>query len=161
MALLKKTLIIYASMSGNTEDIAKLIGKRLQEDEMDVTYEEMDVCDSESIKEYDYILAGSYTWGDGDLPYEAEDFYEELSDADFTGKKIGCFGSGDHAYPKFCEAVDLLHGRFTETGADVFTDLLKIEGSPETDEDISECIRFAEAFSKWCAKSGRVALNVT
>ncbi|MGG4490783.1 flavodoxin [Metabacillus idriensis] len=158
---MKKTLIIYASMSGNTEDIAKLIGKRLEEDEMEITYEEMDACDLESIKEFDYILAGSYTWGDGDLPYEAEDFYEDLASVDLTGKNIGCFGSGDHTYPKFCEAVDLLQRRFTETGAAVFADLLKIEGSPESEEDISACIQFAEAFSVWCAKSGKVTLHVS
>lgn len=75
---MKKTLIIYASMSGNTEDIAKLIGKRLQEDEMEVTYEEMDACDSESIKEYDHILAGSYTWGMGIFHMKQRTFMKNL-----------------------------------------------------------------------------------
>ncbi len=159
---MEKTLIIYASMSGNTEDIAKLIGNSLEEKAMiEVTYEEIENCSMEQLLQYDRILLGSYTWGDGDLPYEAEDFYDELEDADLTGKKIGCFGSGDHAYPKFCEAAALFSERFKHTGASVFSELLKIEGSPETEEEIGACIEFATAFTEWCTQDERVKTNVS
>ncbi|WP_191561896.1 flavodoxin [Metabacillus idriensis] len=156
-----KTLIIYASMSGNTEDIAKLIGNSLVENAIEVTYKEIEYCSIEELLQYDRILVGSYTWGDGDLPYEAEDFYDELEGADLTGKKIGCFGSGDHSYPKFCEAVALFNDRCMSTGASVYSEMLKIEGSPETEEDINECIQFAAAFAGWCALEERVKTNVS
>lgn len=158
---MEKTLVIYASMSGNTEDIAKLIGNSLEEKAIEVTYEEIEYCSIEQLLQYNRILVGSYTWGDGDLPYEAEDFYDELDGADLTGKKIGCFGSGDHAYPKFCEAAVLFNERFKHTGAAVYAEILKIEGSPETAEDIEECIQFSAAFAEWCAVEERVKSNVS
>lgn len=158
---MEKTLIIYASMSGNTEDIAKLIGNALEEKAIEVTYEEIEDCSIEQLVQYDRILVGSYTWGDGDLPYEAEDFYDALDGADLTGKKIGCFGSGDHAYPKFCEAAVLFSERFKHTGASVYSKTLKIEGSPETEEDIDECIQYSAAFAEWCTGDERVKTNVS
>jgi flavodoxin I len=67
----------------------------------------MDREDAEVLLQYDGILLGSYTWGDGELPFEAEDFYDQFDDLDLNGKVVGCFGSGDHAYPHFCAAVDI------------------------------------------------------
>ncbi|WP_411334935.1 flavodoxin [Metabacillus indicus] len=152
---MKTALILYASMSGNTEDMARLIGQQLSEKGMGVIFEELDLFMTDELFKYDVILAGSYTWGDGDLPYEAEDFYEELGDLNLRGKLAACFGSGDHAYPKFCAAADLLQRRFKETGAEVFGDTLKIEGSPESDLEQEACRMFADAVAEWSAAAGK------
>ncbi len=76
--------------------------------------------------------------GDGDLPYEAEDFYEDILHSQLNGLKTACFGSGDHAYPKFCEAVTLFCDAFEQAGANLYPETLKIELAPETAED-QEC----------------------
>lgn len=152
---MKTALILYASMSGNTEDMARLIGQQLSEKGMDVMFEELDLCMTDELFNYDVILAGSYTWGDGDLPYEAEDFYEELGDLNLKGKLVACFGSGDHAYPKFCAAADLLQRRFEDTGAQVFGEVLKMEGSPESDLEQEACTMFADAVAEWSAAAGK------
>ncbi|WP_397386556.1 NADPH-dependent FMN reductase family protein [Paenibacillus roseipurpureus] len=43
------------------------------------------------------ILLEAYTWGDGDLPDEFEDFYEELDDLNFGWAQNGSFLFGGHS----------------------------------------------------------------
>ena len=71
-----KILIAYASMSGNTES-ADLIKVSLDAFDHEVVLQEMEGMDAELLA-YDGIILGSYTWGDGELPFEAEDFHEDL-----------------------------------------------------------------------------------
>ncbi len=92
--------------------------------------------------------------GDGDLPYEAEDFYEDILHSQLNGLKTACFGSGDHAYPKFCEAVTLFCDAFEQAGANLYPETLKIELAPETAED-QECRKeFVRGFLAWAAHHG-------
>ncbi|ASB89830.1 flavodoxin [Bacillus sonorensis] len=157
-----KALITFASMSGNTEDIAMIIKDTFTEHSIDVEYMEMDDVDVDTLSEYDYILIGTYTWGDGDLPYEAEAFYEDVSSLVLKGKKAACFGSGDYAYPKFCEAVNTFYSMLEQTGADLFSETLKVELAPETDEDIVCCKEFALSFIKWAEhQRGRAESHVS
>ncbi|MBY0156479.1 flavodoxin [Cytobacillus oceanisediminis] len=148
-----KAFIGYLSMSGNTEDMASILKKVLESKGCEVYMDSLDLTDIHSILAYDCIFIGAYTWGDGDLPYEAEDFFEELNDHDLTGIHAACFGSGDHAYPKFCAAVDTLADKLSERGANVFQQRLKIELNPETDEQILECQQFAESAYEWIVKN--------
>lgn len=144
-----KTFIGYVSMSGNTEDIANILKDSLLLSGCEVGMESLETVDVKSILEYDCIFIGAYTWGDGDLPYEAEDFYEELNEYDLTGVQTACFGSGDHAYPKFCAAVDTFANQLEKRGCHVFQQRLKIELNPETDEQIRECQQFAQSVYEW------------
>ncbi|KAA6453061.1 flavodoxin [Bacillus swezeyi] len=154
---MSKALIAFASMSGNTEDIAMIIKDVLTEHSFEVSCQEMDDVNIDSLSEFDYILIGTYTWGDGDLPYEAETFYEEVSSMDLKGKKAACFGSGDYAYPQFCEAVNTFYSMLEHTGADLFAETLKVELAPETDEDIECCKEFAASFIGWVQHQNRQA----
>ena len=69
-----KALITFASMSGNTEDMAAILKRTLEGKGIDTEMMEFDDTNAEDLSSYDYVFIGSYTWGDGDLPYEAEDF---------------------------------------------------------------------------------------
>lgn len=68
----------FVSMSGNTEDIVSIVQSELEQHDVNVTITELDRFVGEDLSRFDGLLLGSYTWGDGDLPYEAEDFVEEL-----------------------------------------------------------------------------------
>lgn len=101
-------LLVYATMSGNTEAMADLIEKGLIEAQASVDrYEAMDIH-AELFNDYEYILLGTYTWGDGDLPDEMLDIAEDMENLEFTGKTFALFGSGDTSYEFFCGAVDEL-----------------------------------------------------
>ncbi|TMW70927.1 flavodoxin [Alteribacter natronophilus] len=143
--------IFFVSMSGNTEDMADMIEAEVKtiDNTVKVEKHEMDEVEAGELTGYDVIFLGSYTWGDGDLPYEAEDFYDELEDVDLSGKVVGVFGSGDRDYPHFCSAVDMLAERAEKQGARTVPSNVKIELAPDTEED-EEQIR---ALVKDCMKS--------
>ncbi|TYS67424.1 flavodoxin [Sutcliffiella horikoshii] len=148
-----RIFIGYVSMSGNTEDIANILQDELHAKGCEVVSECLDTVDMEEIITFNGILIGSYTWGDGDLPYEAEDFYEELDDLKLDSIPVACFGSGDHAYPKFCAAVDTFAHKFKSCGAEVYNQTLKMEFGPETNEQELECREFAQTFYAWVKKT--------
>ncbi|SDZ82232.1 flavodoxin I [Thalassobacillus cyri] len=131
-------------MSGNTEEIADLIYSYLETDH-NVEVKEIEDIDPASLLEYDCVLLGSYTWNDGDLPYEVEDFYEELEDIELSGIVAAVFGSGDSIYPQFCEAVHLLENQLKASGAYIIVEGLKVEMTPDTEEDLRNCKAFSEA----------------
>ncbi|MCA0972091.1 flavodoxin [Halobacillus litoralis] len=139
-------LICFASMSGNTEDIADLLESHLSA-EHEVTLEEIDDVEPSDLTDYDAVLIGSYTWNDGDLPYEVEDFYDDLEEEDLSGLPVAVFGSGDSIYPMYCEAVHTLEKRVKECGAELVCEGLKIEMNPDTEEDLASCRAFAAAVS--------------
>ncbi|KGX84966.1 flavodoxin [Pontibacillus litoralis] len=140
-------VIAYASMSGNTEEMADLIKEDLEQAGHTVTLEEIDVLEAHTLTDYDGILIGSYTWNDGDLPYEAEEFYEDLAEVDLTNKRAAVFGSGDTAYPLYCEAVHTFEKQLTQCGATIVQEGLKIEMAPTTDEDYDNIASFSKQFA--------------
>lgn len=129
-----KIIIVYASMSGNTEEIAEEIAAGIREAGIDpVVKSVMDVSGVDLVN-YDGILLGAYTWGDGDLPDEFEDFYDELEDLDLSGRKSGAFGSADSSYTHFGAAVDTIEERLAEIGTEKVFDGLKIEFNPTSEQ---------------------------
>ncbi|WP_166240333.1 flavodoxin [Paenibacillus turpanensis] len=143
-----KILIAYASMSGNTEDIANLLKSKVEPYHDAIEMLEIEHMDAKDLADYDGLLIGSYTWGDGELPYEVEDFFEELANVDLSGKKAAVFGSGDKVYPKFCAAVDLIEQSLKECGAELVQNGLRIEFTPDTKEEKEQCEQFALSFAK-------------
>ncbi|KPH76670.1 flavodoxin [Oceanobacillus caeni] len=142
-------LVLYASVSGNTEMIARIIIDSFKEKniEFDVKVFDEDPIKAKDILEYDAILMGVYTWTDGELPFEVEDFYDGVSDLDLTGKVCGVFGSGDQFYDHFCGAVDIMYEQFEEVGATMIAHKVKVDMDPEG-EEIMECQRLVEEFCK-------------
>ncbi|PJY98862.1 MULTISPECIES: flavodoxin [Bacillus] len=146
-----KILLVYATMSGNTEAMADLIEKGLQDTEAEADrYEVMDIDDAQLFNDYDHIMMGTYTWGDGDLPDEFLDLAEDMDEIDFSGKTCAVFGSGDTAYEFFCGAVDTLEAKIKERGGEIVLPSVKIENNPEGEEE-QELMEFGRQFAK---KSG-------
>lgn len=144
---MSKVLVVFASMTGNTEEIADLIEEGLQSEGAVVDkYDVLDV-DASKMEEYDSIILGAYTWGEGEIPDEFEEFYDEMAGMDLTGKSFAVFGSGDRSYEYFCGAVDLIEAMISETGGTVILDGLKIELNPDGD-DHDKCLAFGVEFGK-------------
>ncbi|ASB89828.1 flavodoxin [Bacillus sonorensis] len=144
-----KVLLVYASMSGNTEAMADLIEKGLLEGGAEVDrYEAMDI-DAALFDEYEHIILGAYTWGDGDLPDEFLDLYDDMEDLDFSGRTFAIFGSGDTSYEHFCGAVDILEEKIKELGGEIILQSVKIEMNPEGEEE-NMLLEFGKEFAKKC-----------
>ncbi len=146
---LNKFVMIFASMSGNTEEMADHIAGAIREagNEIEVI-DIMDTPKASILEEYDGIILGAYTWGDGDLPDDFLDFYDEMEEIQLAGKKAAVFGSCDSAYPKYGAAVDILEEKLRERGAEVVMKGLKVELTPE-DEDVEKCLQFGSEFVKY------------
>jgi len=128
-------MIVYASLTGNTEECAEILEEAFQELGAEVELVESVFADPEDFKNVDITVVGTYTYGtDADLPDEIVDFYEELEDVDLTGKIYGNFGSGDTFYEKYCKSVDDFDEQFEKTGATKGADNVKVNLNPEEDD---------------------------
>ena len=105
---MKKIGVFYGSDTGNTEQIAKVIAKKLNVDAADI----FDVAQANGAKlqDYDVLLLGGSTQGFGDLQSDWENFVDEVKKADLAGKKAAVFGLGDSSsYPDtFCDAIGII-----------------------------------------------------
>ena len=140
MALAK---IVFASMTGNTEEIADIVADKLRELGLDVDVDECTTVDASDFLEADLAIVATYTYGDGELPDEMMDFYEDLADLNLNGKIYGVVGSGDTFYDEFCKAVDDFDRVFIATGAEKGSECVKVDLSAE-EEDIERLEQFAE-----------------
>ncbi|CAH1190484.1 flavodoxin [Paenibacillus sp. JJ-223] len=141
-----KLLVAYASLTGNTEEIAELVVEGIEQAGHEAVLKSVTDCNAADLMDYDAFLIGVYTWGDGEVPDEFLDFYEELDELDLSGKRAAVFGSGDTAYEQFCGAVDVVMDKLKERGADVHSETLKIEYSPTEQEKVT-CRDFGKTFA--------------
>lgn len=111
-----KTGIFYGSTTGVTADIARRIARRLGLPESDIH----DVARTapDSLAGYDLIIAGSSTWGNGEVQDDWYDFLDGAQALDLSGKTIAIFGDGDETMSDtFCAAIAVLRRRLANTGA--------------------------------------------
>ncbi|PAV30968.1 flavodoxin [Virgibacillus profundi] len=152
---MNKILMLYASTTGNTELMAEAMVAYLEDKNYEVVTKtfDFDPIDVGELLDYDAILVGTHTWDDGDLPYEVEDFYEELEDVDITGKLFGVFGSCDSFYDTYGGAVDLVGDRLKNLGAVLVPERLKVDLDPDA-EDIVRCEAFVNTLCKMLTEPG-------
>lgn len=139
------TLIIYASMTGTTEQMALFIADELKRAGEEVVVKEAFEAYAEELMGYERILIGSYTWGNGELSDEILGFYDELANIDLKGKAAAAFGSGDSSYDYFARAVDILEGTLRNQGCEIITKGLKVDSYLESEKDIeTKCLSFVK-----------------
>lgn len=139
--------IVYASLTGNTEEIADIVAEALENLELDVEIEECTQVDAKDFLDADVCIVATYTYDEGELPDEIVDFYEDLQDLDLTGKIYGVVGSGDTFYEQFCSCVDDFEVVFEKIGATKGADHVKVDLAAD-EEDIV----LLEAFAKSIAE---------
>ncbi|ERL66098.1 flavodoxin [Schleiferilactobacillus shenzhenensis] len=135
--------IVYASMTGNDEEIADILEEEFENLGVDVDVSEISQTDAAEYEDYDIAVLVTYTYGDGELPDEAVDFFEDLQEEDLSGKVFGCAGSGDTFYDDFAKSVDDFAEAFKKTGATQGAPSVKVDLAPEED-DITNLQAFAK-----------------
>ena len=140
MALAK---IVYASMSVNTENEANILADALKAEGLEVEVNECQSVEASDFQSADICIVATYTWGDGELPDEIINFYDELQELDLSGKIYGVIGTGDTAYDQFCQSVDDFVTAFSKTGAVQGAESVKIENDAD-DADIEALHSFAK-----------------
>lgn len=145
---MKMTLakIVYASATGNTEGISEILEDAFGALDVEVERIEADDADSDVFEDADICVVATYTDGDGEIPFNLEDFHDDLADEDLAGKVYGVVGSGDsELYPDaFCQAAIDFAETFEKTGAKKGADVVKIENDAD-DEDEETLKAFVKA----------------
>ncbi len=136
--------IIYASMTGNTEEIADIVAETMEDMGIEVEIDECTQVDASDFEDADICVVATYTYDDGHLPDEIMDFYDDLLELDLSGKIFGVCGSGDTFYDFFCKAVDDFEKVFIKTGAVKGAENVKVDLAAE-EEDIQNLEAFAKS----------------
>ncbi|WP_395392164.1 flavodoxin [Fructilactobacillus sanfranciscensis] len=139
-----KAHVVYATITGNNEDIADIVTEGLEDLGMDVEETEISQTEAEELTDTDLIVICPYTYDEGHLPEEGMDFFEDLGDLDLTGKVFGIAGSGDVFYEEFYNlAVDKFAKKLLATGATQGAENVKINLDPD-ENDIKTLDQFSQ-----------------
>ncbi|WP_428036080.1 flavodoxin [Amphritea sp.] len=127
--------LFFGTDTGKTRKVAKMIKKKF-DDEVMASPLNVNRAEPSAFADYEYLIIGSPTLGEGLLPGLSadceneswEEFLPEIDDVDLSGKTIAIFGLGDQVgYPdEFLDAMGELYDFVTERGA-------KVVGSWPTD----------------------------
>lgn len=136
--------IVYWSGTGNTEEMAKLIAKGIQDGEKVAEIINVSDATSNIFDNEDLIILGCSAMGDEVLEEgEFEPFIDEIS-GKVSGKKVVLFGSygwGDGKWMRDFEE------RMESYGCDLVSEGLIVTNEPEGDT-AQECIDFGLKISK-------------
>jgi len=114
---MKKIGLFYGTSTTKTANIAKKIQEFFGESEVEIVPIE-DAWQNE-FQSYDYLIVGTSTWFDGELPTYWDELIPELTTLELQNKKVAIFGLGDQVnYPdNFVDGIGLLAEAFEAAGA--------------------------------------------
>jgi len=112
-----KTAIFYGSTTGNTKAAADAIAAHLGISEL----KSVDRLFADEFTAYDVIIAGTSTWGLGEIQDDWAPLVAKISTLDLKDKKVALFGTGDQdGYSDtFVDGIGILHDAFVAAGATV------------------------------------------
>lgn len=140
--------VVYASGSGNTKALTDQIVNRLGGYVKVFDVKDVDVT---KLVNFDVLIVGSYTWGDGDLPVRMKKFYERLETVDISHMKTAVFGTGETGYFHYCRAVDMLRDMLFAKSEKLLV-TLKVE-QMFSESDVPRIDRFAEIVNEYVSSS--------
>lgn len=145
MALMNcKLAIVYSSVTGNTGEVASILYQASKLNFNDVSLYHINKFPMINLEEFDAIIIGTYTWGNGEIPMEMLAVYKAFEHVNKKNLVTGVFGTGDSFYPYFCGAVDefknMLYVHTTLAAT------LKIELMPQVG-DLKRCNQFVESIA--------------
>ncbi|MCD7900150.1 MAG: flavodoxin FldA [Bacteroides sp.] len=113
---MNKIGIFYGSTTGTTEDIARRIADKLEVNSSDI-HDASGITES-IVQNYDVLILGSSTWGDGELQDDWYDAIKTVKKVDLSHKFVALFGCGDsESYSEtFCDAIGILYEELKSTG---------------------------------------------
>lgn len=141
-----RIIIIYASLTGCNEDLAKMLFNFLKTKGNHPKLVDIESAEAKEFLDYDLCIMVSYSYESFDdiLPEEMYDFYNEMKDLDLSGKIFGVMGTGQDIYDDFCGAVDKLERQFINHGAIKGSNSLKFDFDVTEDTDIEKVKVFAD-----------------
>lgn len=137
-----KIAIVYTSKTGNTEEVVHMIQQLFIQKKVDVSVFRICQFSINDLSDYDVVVIGTYTWGDGNVPIEMVDLYHGFEDLNLQSLVTAVVGTGDRGYSKFCGAVDVFKDMlYVKTN---LAAILKIEVTPQP-KDLNRCMQLVDS----------------
>ena len=163
---MKKTGIFYGSSTGTCEDLANQIADKMGVAASDV--HSADKLSADLVKEYDLLILGTSTWGDGELQDDWYDGIKLLKSADLSFKSIALFGCGDsESYcDTFCDGMGILYEDLKDSGCSFIGNKVGTDGYSFSSsiavvngtfvglalDEVNESDKTAERIDNWTAE---------
>lgn len=135
--------VLYGTQTGNSEELAERLVGLLRENGLGADLAALDDADPDRLAAASHLLVISSTYGEGEMPDNAELFWEALS-ADAAPRlehlHFSVLALGDSGYEGFCRAGQIIDTRLEQLGA--------ARLAPRVDCDVD----FEEPASAWLAE---------
>jgi sulfite reductase (NADPH) flavoprotein alpha-component len=122
--------VLYATESGNAEALAMKAKKGAQKHGFDARVVDMADADMGLLAKAKNLIVYAATWGEGDPPGRAADFYQALMSDDaprLDGVRFAVLALGDTAYTQFCATGQLIDARLEALGASRAADRIDLD----------------------------------
>jgi len=123
----RSLILLFGSQSGNSEGLASKIAKDAKSYGLEGEVHDMDGFDFNSLSGKKRVLIVCSTWGEGEMPDNAEDLWQfsiSESASRLDGVHFAICALGDTSYEFFCQSGKDWDGQFEKLGATRIIDRL-------------------------------------
>ena len=123
----RSLILLFGSQSGNSEGLAAKISKDAKSYGLEGEVHDMDGFDFNSLSDKKRVLIVCSTWGEGEMPDNAEELWQfsiSESASRLEGVHFGICALGDTSYEFFCQSGKDWDGQFEKLGATRIIDRL-------------------------------------
>ena len=116
----RSLILLFGSQSGNSEGLAAKISKDAKSYGLEGEVHDMDGFDFNSLSDKKRVLIVCSTWGEGEMPDNAEELWQfsiSESASRLEGVHFGICALGDTSYEFFCQSGKDWDGQFEKLGA--------------------------------------------
>jgi len=132
--------ILYGSQTGTAEGIARETGDRLEQAGCKPVVADMDEYDASALAAEENLLVICSTYGDGEMPDNAQGFWDILASEEaprLDSTRFSVLALGDSSYETYCTAGKDLDARLEALGAQRLHDRIDCD------------VDFEEPFEQW------------
>lgn len=144
-----KILIAYGTLTMNTELVSERVFEVLKKNQdLEVEIKNLiEIDETKYLEDFDLIIFGTSTWGEGELPPDPEEFMELVLEEmpNLKNKKVAFFGLGESHYEIFCGGIKKMRDIFlNQFEMNEVTRMKLIDGYPED--------HVLDDMEDWCSK---------